>query len=137
MIIQNSQQKNGILLIVKQKVITLNDNEIKFLISSLESSLCDYSDAYILVAGNINITSGNNDTKAVFKNCAPFEKCRTEINETFVDDAQHINIAMPMYNLNEYSDNYSDISGSLWQFKRDEIETDVDLTADNSSSFKY
>ena len=44
---------------------------------------------------------------------------------------------MPMYNLNEYSDNYSDISGSLWQFKRDEIETDVDLTADNSSSFKY
>ena len=115
----------------------LNDNEIKFLTSSLGSSLCDYSDAYILVAGNINITSGNNNTKAVFKNCAPFEKCRTEINETFVGDAQHINIAMPMYNLNEYSDNYSDISGSLWQFKRDEIERDVDLTADNSSSFKY
>ena len=115
----------------------LNDNEIKLLTSSLESSLCDYSDAYILVAGNINITSSNNNTKAVFKNCAPFEKCRTEINETFVGDAQHINIAMPMYNLNEYSDNYSDISGSLWQFKRGEIERDVDLTADNSSSFKY
>ena len=112
-------------------------NPIKFLTKSIESSLCDYSDAYILVAGNINITSGNNNTKAVFKNCAPFEKCRTEINETFVGDAQHINIAMPMYNLNEYSDNYSDISGSLWQFKRDEIERDVDLTADNSSSFKY
>ena len=135
MIIQNSQQKNGILLIVKQKVITLNDNEIKFLISSLESSLCDYSDAYILVTGDI--TANNEATQVIFKNCAPFEKCRTEINETFVDDAQHINIAMPMYNLNEYSDNYSDISGSLWQFKRDEIETDVDLTADNSSSFKY
>ena len=56
MIIQNSQQKNGILLIVKQKVITLNDNEIKFLISSLESSLCDYSDAYIFVTGSIRIT---------------------------------------------------------------------------------
>ena len=49
---------------------------------------------------------------------------------------QNINIAMPMYNLIEYSDNYSDTSGSLWQFKRDEIEGDVDLTADNSSSFK-
>ena len=44
---------------------------------------------------------------------------------------------MPMYNLIEYSDNYSDTSGSLWQFKRDEIEGDVDLTADSSLSFKY
>ena len=66
-----------------------------------------------------------------------------QINETFVDDAQHINIAMPIYNLIEYSDNYSDISGSLWQFKRDEIKGNVDLTVDanhisnNSSSFKY
>ena len=50
---------------------------------------------------------------------------------------QNINIAMPMYNLIEYSNNYSDTSGSLWQFKRDEIEGDVDLTADNLSSFKY
>ena len=69
--------------------------------------------------------------------------CRTEINNTFVDYADFINIAMPMYNLIEYSDNYSDTSGSLWQFKRDEIEGDVDLTVDaqhipnNSSSFKY
>ena len=44
---------------------------------------------------------------------------------------------MPMYNLIEYSDNYSDISGRLWQFKRDEIEGDAELTADNSSLFKY
>ena len=72
-----------------------------------------------------------------FKNCTPIKKCRTEINETFVDDAEHINIAMPMYNLIEYSDNYSDTSGSLWQLKRDEIKGDVDLTADNSLSFKY
>ena len=104
------------------------DEEIKFLTRSIESSLCDYSDAYILVTGNITATPNNAATQVVFKNCAPFEKCRTEINETFVDDAQHINIAMPMYNLIEYSDNYSDTSGSLWQFKRDEIEGDVDLT---------
>ena len=62
---------------------------------------------------------------------------------TFIDEVEHINIAMPMYNLIEYSDNYSDTSGSLWQFKRDEIEGDVDLTVNaqhipnNSSSFKY
>ena len=121
----------------------LPTNKVKFSTSSLESSLCDYSDAYILVTGNINVTSGNADTKVAFKNCALLEKCVTEINETFVDDAKHINIAMPMYNLIEYSDNYSDTSGSLWQFKRDEIEGDVDLTVDddhipnNSSSFKY
>ena len=60
-----------------------------------------------------------------------------------MDEAQHINVAMPMYNLIEYSDNCSDTLGSLWQFKRDEIEGDVNLTVDdnhipnNSSSFKY
>ena len=56
------------------------ENPIEFLTSSLESSLCDYSDAYILVACNINVTGGNGNTKVAFKNCAPFEKCRTEIN---------------------------------------------------------
>ena len=115
----------------------LPDNEVKFLTSSLESDLCNYADAHILVTGNINITGNtDNDTKVAFKNCIPFKKCRTEINETFVDDAEHINIAMPMYNLIEYSDNYFDTPGSLWQFKSDEIE-DVDLTVDHSSSLKY
>ena len=59
-----------------------HENPIKFLTSSLESSLCDYSDAYILVTGNI-VTGSNANTKVAFKNCSPFEKCRTEINETF------------------------------------------------------
>ena len=125
------------------KGIYSHENPIKFLTSSLESSLCDYSDAYILVTGNINVTGGDNNTKVVFKNCAPFKDCRTEINDTFVDYADFINIAMPMYNLIEYSDNYSDTSGSLWQFKRDEIGGDDDLTVDaqhipnNLPSFKY
>ena len=111
----------------------LPDNEVKFLTSSLESSLCDYSDAYILVTGNITATPNNAATQVVFKNCAPFKDCRTEINDTFVDYADFINIAMPMYNLIEYSDNYSDTSGSLWQFKRDEIEENNDLTNHNSA----
>ena len=96
-----------------------------------------------MVKGNITVTGSNANTKVAFKNCAPFEEYRTEINETFADETEHINIAMPLYNLIEYSDNYSNISGSLWQFKRDEIEGDVDITVDaqhipnNSSSFKY
>ena len=105
---------------------------------SIESSLCDYSDAYILVTGNITGTPNNAATQVVFKNCAPFEKCKTEINETFVDETDFINITMPMYNLIEYSDNYSDTSGSLWQFKKDEITNNADVTNDNNTpSFKY
>ena len=88
-------------------------NPIKFLTKSIESSLCDYSDAYILVTGNISITGGDNNTKVAFKNCAPFEKCSTGIDGTLVDEANFINITMPMYNLIEYSDNYSVTSASL------------------------
>ena len=109
-------------------------------IKSTESSLCDYSDAYILVTGNI--TSGSNYTKAAFKNCAPFRTWITQINETFVDEAKHINITMPMHNLIEYSDNYSHTSGSLRQFKRDEQPKEnngniSNVSTNNSSSFKY
>ena len=88
------------------------DEEIKFLTRSIESSLCDYSDVYILVTGNI--AGANNNTKVAFKNCAPFKKRRTEINETFVDDTQHINIAMPTYNLIEYSE---EVYGNLKEMK--------------------
>ena len=110
---------------------------IKFETETIKSSLCDYSDAFILVTGNITVAA-NNDTDVAFKNCAPFSTCTTKINDVFVDEANHIYIAMPMYNLIEYSDNYSDTSGSLWQFKRDEVtDKNADLTIDNSQSFKY
>ena len=113
------------------------DEKIKLLTRSIESSLCDYSDPYILVKGNINVTPNNAATQIIFKNCAPFEKCRTEINDNFVDNTDFINIAMPMYNLIEYSDNYSDTSGSLWQFKRNKIIINADVNNDdNASSFK-
>ena len=67
----------------------LPDSEIKFLTSLLESNLCDYSDAYILVIGNINVTGGNANTKVAFKSFAPIKKCWTEINGTFIADAEH------------------------------------------------
>ena len=130
---------------------------IKFLTKSIESSLYDYSDAYILVTENITITrtiavpagspAGTQpqrkealtaDTQVVFKNCAPFKKCTTEIDGTLVDEADFINITMPMYNLIEYGDNYSDTSGSLWDFKRDKIVDNANVTNDdNAPLFKY
>ena len=114
-----------------------HENTIKFLTKSIESSLCDCSEAYILVTWNINVTGADANAKVAFKNCAPFLNCRAEINDTFVDYANFINIKMPIYNLIEYSDNYSDTSGSLWNFKRDEIIGNINVTNNNSSSFKY
>ena len=114
------------------------DEEIKFFTSSIKPSLCDYSDAHILIIGNIAATPNNEATQVVFKNCAPFEKCKTEINETFIDETDFINVTIPMYNLIEYSDNYSDTSESLWQFRRDEIINNADVTNDNNAPlFKY
>ena len=93
---------------------------VKFETKVIKSNLCDYSDAYILVTGDITATGGDANTRVAFKNCAPFTKCITHINDEHVDNADNLDIIMPMYNLIEYSDNYSDTSGSLWHFKRDE-----------------
>ena len=105
---------------------------VKFETKVIKSNLCDYSDAYILVTGDITATGGDANTKVAFKNCAPFTKCVTHINDEDVDSAENLDVAMAMYNLIEYSDNYSDTSGSLWQFKRDEEnmknENPVNLT---------
>ena len=93
----------------------------------LKSSLCKYSDAYILVKGTISANNtaaagaavNNNDRKAIFKNCAPFTNCISKINNTQIDNANDIDIVMPMYNLIEYSDNYAKTTGSLWQYCKD------------------
>ena len=109
----------------------------------LRSNLCDYADAYILVKGTITITGAGNDdaTKqadergkgVTFKNCAPFTKCISRINNTDIDNAQDIDIVMPMYNLIECSDNYSKTSENLWQYYKDDPNNNI---AD-SKSFKF
>ena len=110
---------------------------IKFETETIKSSLCDYSDAFILNTGNITVAA-NNNTDVTFKNCARFSTCTSKIYDIFIDEANHINIAMPMHNLIEYSDNYSDTSASSRQFKRDEVTNkNADLTINNSQSFKY
>ena len=80
------------------------------------------------------------NTGLALKNCAPFTKCNLEINDEHIDTVENLDITMPMYNLIEYSDNYQDSSATLYQYKRDEppeANAIADLTADNSSSFKY
>ena len=111
----------------------------------LKSSLCDYSDAYIIVRGTITITRAGADAAArqaderdkgvAFKNCAPFINCISEtnnINNIQVDNAKDIDIIMPMYNLTEYGDNYAKTTGSLWQYFRDEPDNNLE----DSESFK-
>ena len=102
------------------------NSQIKFKTTMLKSSLCDYSDAYILVNGTITITEAGADAAArladerdkgvAFKYCAPFTNCIIEINNTQVDNAKDIDIVMPMYNLIEYSDDYAKTTGSSWQY---------------------
>ena len=138
MIIQSLQLQKWYIIDSESNGNDSQNDEIKFLTRSIESSLCDYSDAYVLVTGNITATPNNAATQVFFKNCAPFEKFRAEINETFIDEATHINITMPMYNLIEYSGNYSSTSASLWHFRSDEIIENADVTnVDNVPSFKH
>ena len=90
----------------------------------LQSSLCDYSDAYILLSGTITDAAlatggGNNNIQVVFKNFPPFTNCISKINNTQIDNAKDNDVVMPMYILIEYSDNYSKASGRLWQYYRD------------------
>ena len=104
---------------------TYTGNDIRFKTTMLRSNLWDYTYAYILVKGTITITGAGNDDATrranerdkgvTFKNCAPFTKCISRVNNTDIDNAQDINIVMPMYNLIEYSNNYSKTFESLWQ----------------------
>ena len=120
--------------------------QIKFETSMLKSSLCDYSDAYILVSATITVpntaaagVNQNNRKNIIIRNCAPFTNCISEINNTQIYNAKDIYIVMLMYNLKEYRDNYSKLSGSLWLFYRDEPFIDdngaiADFPADNNNS---
>ena len=103
------------------------NKQIKFKTAMLRSSLCDYSDAFILVKGNITANNtavdgpaaNNTNKKEIFKNFAPFTNCISKINNKQIDSAEYIDIVMLMYNLIEYNDNYSNTSGSLWQYCKD------------------
>ena len=137
-----------------RNVVEINDeikgtytcNDTKFKTTMLRCNLCDYADPYILVKGTIIITGAGNDDAAkqaderskgvTFKNCAPFTKCTSRINNTDIDNAQDIDIVMPMYNLIEYSDNYSKTSGSLWHNYKDDPNDDITQSESIKSKIK-
>ena len=136
--------KNWIEINDESRGLYNTNSDIRFKTAILKSSLCDYSDsdAYILVKRRITITGEVDDAAArqadkrnksvIYRNCAPFINCKNEINNTEIDNDIDIDIVRSMYNLIEYSDNYSKTSGSLWQYYKD--EPNDNLT--DSKSFK-
>ena len=134
---------------------TYNENKsIRFKTTMLRSNLCDYSDAYILVEGTITVTAPGVNNNAnnirdkrnrplVLKNNAHFVSCITRINGEFIEDANDLDIVMSMYNLLEYSKNYTKTIGSFYNYYRDELSDDVgdnnfdNIKIVNSNTFKY
>ena len=102
------------------------------------SDICDFSDAYIVVEGDITL-EGDNDTNKrnknlSFKNHAPFINCISKISGVKIDSIEDFDVVMPMYNLLEYSKNYRKTTGSLWNYYRDEPSNPL---SSSSESFKY
>ena len=133
---------------------TYNENKsIRFKTPMLTSNLCDYFDAYILVKGKIAVTApgvnnyANNirdkrNKPVILKNNAPFVSCITRINGELIEDADDLDIVMPMYNLLKYSKNYRKTIGSLYNYYRDELTNDsndnfANRNVVNSEAFKY
>ena len=113
-------------------------NEIIYNAKVLKSNLCNINDDYILVGCNIAVIPGS-VPQVSSKNFAPFTKYKTEIDGTTKDDAEDIDLVMPMYNLIEYSSNYSNTTGSLWFYSEDEannFDNNIENTYD-FKSFKY
>ena len=132
---------------------TYNENKsIRFKTPMFRSGLSDYSDAYILAKGTITANGVVNGVEneilrrnrpLILKNNAPFVSCITKINNEFIEDADDLDIVMPMYNLLEYSKNYRKTIGSLYNYYRDELSDDnnpnnfPNTNVVNSNAFAY
>ena len=107
---------------ITQKKITML---IKKLESMLRSNLCDYSDACIVAKGDITLEDDNDASKRnknlAFKNNAPFVNCISKINGVQIDNAEYLDVVMPMHNLLEYRKNYKKTTSSFWNYYRDEV----------------
>ena len=110
-------------------------NEIIYNKEVLKSNFCGYSDAYILVKGNISVTAAP-ITPANFKNSAPITKCLTKINGATIDDAENLDFVMSVYNLIEYSSNYSEKQELYGFIESTNFNNNISNT-NNYKSFKY
>ena len=117
------------------------NKEIRIKTSMLRSDLCDFSDAYIVVKGDITLTKTNEreiidirNRSLAFKNNGPFTNWISNINNVLTGNAEDLYVEIPMYNLLEYSKNYRKTTGSLWNYYKDEPRNPL---SSNSESFKY
>ena len=127
---------------------TYNENKsIRFKTPMLRSDLCDYADTYISIDGTItvpgNAPRNRQNRPVILKNNAPFISCITKINGELIEDADDLDVVVPMYNLLEYSKNYIKTIGSLYNYYRDELDDDADLNNHpntnvvSSNAFQY
>ena len=129
---------------VTRKWIEVNDlsggqysvkENITFKTSMLRQCLRDYSGGYIVVKGLITLEGRDKNKSAnknlIFKNNAAFRSCITKINNTFIDNAEDLDIVMPMYNLLKYSENYSMMSQNLWKYYRGKVN---DVANENNAA---
>ena len=137
------------------------NKKIRTKTSILGSDLCDFSDAYIVIKGNITVNkkaftaddfeapndtvanatatnNANNNTfgekKLVFKDNGPFINCISKINDIKIDNTEDLDVVMPMYNLLEHSTNYRKTAGSLWNYYRDEPNSSTDNNNNNNNN---
>ena len=127
---------------------TYNTNkQIRFKTSMLRSDLCDFSDACIVVKGIATVSADERDRdemnrQVILKNNAPFISCLSKINGILIENAEDLDIVIPMYDLLKYNKNYSKTSASLWNYYRDELTDEKNNNNDpnknviNSKSFK-
>ena len=115
--------------------------QIRFKTSMLRSDLCDFSDSYIVVKGTITLGGAANankrNRKTAFKNNALFISCISKINNTFIDNAEGLDVVMPRYNLIEYSKNYLKTTGCLWNYCRDEPSDPLSPDSESYMQDKY
>ena len=130
--------KNGLKFMTKQKKNNYSVNkEIWIERSILRSDLYDFSGAYIVVEGDIIVTEPDNakrNKSVTFENNAPFINCISKINGVKIDNAEDLDVVIPMNNLLEYSKNYRKTTGSLWNYYRDELSNPL---YSNSESSRY
>ena len=108
-------------------------NEIILNTEVIKSNLCDYNDAYILVRSDITIIRCSIATEVAFNNCAPFINCITLIDGAAIDDAENLDLVMPIYGLIECSSNYSDVTGSPWFYSKGEVTDFTNNIVNNKS----
>ena len=116
--------------------------DIRFKTNQLRNDLCDFNDAYIVVTGKITVTNpGNNDNvynrKVSFKNSAPFFNCTLRINSQLIEDAQDLDIVIPMYNLLYYSKIFRKTTGSFWNHYPDMPKSGHDNNANLRQRIVY